>query len=86
MAKVTIENAKVARIIEGYGFVVSSEYKTRAGETANEYFTVWSAHPVKVGDTVSIAGRLSTKLGEYNGKQRVEVHVNDAKVQADTPF
>lgn len=86
MALVKVDNAKVARIIDGYGFVVVSEFKTRDGNTGSEYFTVWSAHPVKVGDTVSVSGRLSTKIDEYNGKQRVQVSINDARVETDTPF
>ena len=86
MATIKVENGKVARIIDGYGFVVVSEFKTRDGNTGSEYYTVWSGHPVNVGDTVSVVGRLSTKLDEYNGKQRVQVSINDAKVETDTPF
>ena len=42
MATITIENAAVARIIEGYGFAAVEEKTIRSGETIKIYYTVWT--------------------------------------------
>ena len=91
MATVTIENAVVARIIEGYGFKATEEFKLRNGETAKRWYTVWTKESVAEGDSLVIEGELSVKLEEYTDKQNqpktsVGVHVNNALVmKADGP-
>jgi hypothetical protein len=47
MATITIENAAVARIIEGYGFAAVEEKRILSGETIKMYYTVWTKEPVQ---------------------------------------
>ena len=91
MATVTIENATVARIIEGYGFKATEEFTLKSGETAKRWYTVWTKEQVKEGDKLTIEGNLSVKLEEYTGKDNqpktsVGVHVNNALVMASDTF
>lgn len=92
MAKVRIENARVERIIEGYGFKASEEITIKSGDKIKQWLTVWTQAQVREGDTVNITGDLSVKLEEFTGrdntpKQTAAIHVNNAKVEgADAPF
>lgn len=94
MATVTIENATVARIIEGYGFVATEEKTIRSGETIKLYYTVWTKEAAQVGDLLTIEGDLQVKLEEYTGKDNqpktsAATHVNNAlimKNEVDAPF
>lgn len=91
MAKVTIENAEVFKIIEGYGFRAVEKFTLKSGEEAKRYYTVWSQDKVSEGDIVSISGDLSVKVEEYTGrdnqpKTTAAVHVNNARITADAPF
>lgn len=93
MATIEIENAKVTRIIEGYGFEVSEEIKLRSGDKINAYYTVWNKEAqVAIGDIVTVQGLYSAKVDEYTGKDntprtKVSVSVNNAEVMmADAPF
>lgn len=85
MATVTIENAKVARIIEGYGFKATEDFKLQSGETAQRWFTVWTKEQVKEGDVLLIEGDLSVKIEEYTNrdneaKTSAAIHINNALV------
>ena len=94
MATVTIENAEVFKIIEGYGFRAVENCKLRNGEDAKRYYTIWTDQRVQEGDTVSIEGDLSVKVEEYTGKDNqpktsAATHVNNAlimKNEVDAPF
>ena len=91
MAKVKIDGAVVYRIIEGHGFVATTQAQTRNGKTITEYWTVWSDARVALNDVVDITGDLSVRMDEYkdkNGqtKQGAAGHINNAVVKADTPF
>lgn len=92
MAKVRIENARVERIIEGYGFKASEEITIKSGDKIKQWLTVWTQAQVREGDTVNITGDLSVKLEEFTGrdntpKQTAAIHVNNAKVEgSDAPF
>ena len=92
MATVTIENAEVFRLIEGYGFKAVEKFRLKSGEEAKRYYTVWTKETVKEGDTVTIEGDLSVKVEEYTGKHNqpkttAAVHVNNALIMtADAPF
>ena len=92
MATVTIENAEVFRIIEGYGFKAVEKFRLKSGDEGKRYYTVWTKETVKEGDTVTIEGDLSVKIEEYTGKDNqpkttAAVHVNNALIMtADAPF
>lgn len=92
MAKVRVENARVERIIEGYGFKASEEITIKSGDKIKQWLTVWTQAQVREGDTVNITGDLSVKLEEFTGrdntpKQTAAIHVNNAKVEgSDAPF
>jgi len=91
MAKITIEDAKVFKIIEGYGFRAVEEFKLRNGEDAKRYFTIWTDQQVTEGQTFTISGDLSVKIEEYTNrdnepKTSAAVHVNNAVLKADAPF
>ena len=92
MAKVRVENARVERIISGYGFKASEEITIKSGDKIKQWLTVWTQAQVREGDTVNITGDLSVKLEEFTGrdntpKQTAAIHVNNAKVEgADAPF
>jgi hypothetical protein len=92
MATINIENGKVSRIIEGYGFEVT-EIRTVKGEEYKSYFTVWNRDvKVEVGDIVTVEGDYSAKVDSYTDKTntprtKVSVSVNNAEVMlADAPF
>jgi hypothetical protein len=92
MATVTIEAAKVERLIDGYGFK-ASETTLFKGEERKTWFTVWTKEPVQVGDVLRVEGDLSVKLESFTGrdnqpKQTAGIHINNAlTMQADdTPF
>jgi hypothetical protein len=82
MATVTIEAARVERIIQGYGFKASetTEFK---GEERKTWFTVWTKEPVTEGQILRIEGDLSVKLESFTGrdnqpKQTAGIHINNA--------
>jgi hypothetical protein len=94
MATIEIENAKVIRIIEGYGFEVA-ESRLVKGEEYKSYFTIWNkAVKVAVGDIVTVSGDYSAKIDEYidknnTPKTKVSVSVNNAEVMTqdtEAPF
>lgn len=91
MATITT-TGEIARIIDGYGFKLVETTKLRSGEEKKTWITVWTKASVRVGDTVTVTGSLSTKLEEYTGRDNVpktgiSIHVNDAQVTgADVPF
>lgn len=97
MATITIENAAVARIIEGYGFAAVEEKRIFSGETIKLYYTVWTKDQVSVGEVYTIEGDLQVKLEEYTGKDNqlkisAATHVNNAMLlkigadESDAPF
>jgi len=90
--KIRVENARVERIIEGYGFKASEEITLKSGDKGKQWFTVWTSGSFREGDTVTVTGDLSAKVEEYTGrdntpKTTAAIHVNNAKVEtADAPF
>lgn len=89
MATVTIENAEVFRLIPGFGFKLVEVKKLRNGDTAKNYYTIWTKEQVKEGDIVTVEGELSVKLEEFTGKDgkprnAAAVHVNNALVMIAT--
>ena len=92
MAKVKVEGAKVTRIIEGHGFVATTQSKTRAGKDITEYWTVWADSDVTVGEVLDITGDISVRLEEYTdkntgqSKQGAGAHINNVMLKRDTPF
>lgn len=94
MATIEIENAKVVRVIPGYGFEVV-ESRLVKGEEYKSYYTVWNKDvKVQVGDVVTVQGIYSAKIDTYTGKDnvprnKVSVSVNNAEVMTsgeDLPF
>ena len=92
MATINIENGKVSRIIEGYGFEVT-EIRMVKGEEYKSYYTVWNRDvKVSIGDIVTVEGDYSAKVDTYTDKTntprtKVSVSVNNAEVMlADAPF
>lgn len=92
MATINIENGKVSRIIEGYGFELT-ETRLVKGEEYKSYYTVWNKDvKVQVGDIVTVEGDYSAKIDSYTDKTntprtKVSVSVNNAEVMlADAPF
>jgi hypothetical protein len=93
MATVTIENARVERIIVGYGFKASEVTRVK-GEERKTWFTVWTKETANEGDIVTIEGELSVKLETFTGrdnqpKQTAAIHVNNALLmtaEVDAPF
>ncbi len=92
MATINIENGKVSRIIEGYGFELT-ETRLVKGEEYKSYYTVWNKDvKVQVGDIVTVEGDYSAKVDSYTDKTntprtKVSVSVNNAEVMlADAPF
>lgn len=92
MAMINIENGKVSRIIEGYGFEVT-EIRMVKGEEYKSYYTVWNNEvKVEIGDIVTVEGIYSAKIDTYTDKTntprtKISVSVNNADVMiADAPF
>jgi hypothetical protein len=93
MATVTIENARVERIIVGYGFKASESTLVK-GEEKKTWFTVWTNETVTEGQIVTLEGDLSVKLEEFTGrdgsrKQTAAIHVNNALLMTqdtEAPF
>jgi len=92
MATINIENAKVSRIIEGWGFEVT-ETRLVKGEEYKSYYTVWTKEAkVSLGDIVTVEGDYSAKIDSYTDKTnqpatKLSVSVNNAEVMlADAPF
>jgi len=92
MATVTIENARVERIIPSYGFKASESTLVK-GEERKIWYTVWTKESVTEGQIVTIEGDLSVKLEEFTGrdgspKQTAAIHVNNALLMTaeDAPF
>lgn len=82
MATVSIEAAKVERIMQGYGFKATETTNVK-GEERKTWFTVWTKDTVKEGDIVRIEGDLSVKLESFTGrdnqpKQAAAIHINNA--------
>jgi hypothetical protein len=67
MATVTIENAEVFKIIDGYGFKAVEKFRLRSGEEGKRYYTVWTKEAVKQGDILTIEGEL---FGQGRGIHR----------------
>jgi ribosome maturation factor RimP len=92
MATINIENGKVSRIIEGYGFELT-EIRMVKGEEYKTYYTIWNKEAkVSLGDIVTVEGDYSAKIDSYTDKTnvprtKVSVSVNNAEVMlADAPF
>jgi hypothetical protein len=92
MAMINIENGKVSRIIEGYGFELT-EIRLVKGEEYKSYYTVWNREvKVEIGDIVTVEGIYSAKIDSYTDKTntprtKISVSVNNADVMiADAPF
>ena len=93
MATITIENVRVERIIEGYGFKATATTIVK-GEERKTWFTVWTKEAAKEGDILTIEGELSVKLESFTGrdnlpKQTAAIHVNNALImsaEVDAPF
>jgi hypothetical protein len=91
MATTTIENARVERLIPGYGFKATETTMVK-GEERKTWFTVWTKETVAEGDILTIEGELSVKLESFTGrdnqpKQTAAIHLNNALVmKADAPF
>jgi len=91
MATATIENARVERLIPGYGFKATETTMVK-GEERKTWFTVWTKETVAEGDILTIEGELSVKLESFTGrdnqpKQTAAIHLNNALVmKADAPF
>jgi ribosome maturation factor RimP len=92
MATINIENGKVSRIIEGYGFELT-EIRMVKGEEYKSYYTIWNKEAkVNIGDIVTVEGDYSAKVDSYTDKTntprtKVSVSVNNAEVMlADAPF
>jgi hypothetical protein len=91
MATTTIENARVERLIPGYGFKATETTMVK-GEERKTWFTVWTKETVAEGDILTIEGELSVKLESFTGrdnqpKQVAAIHLNNALVmKADAPF
>lgn len=92
MATINIENGKVSRIIEGYGFELT-ETRFVKGEEYKSYYTVWNKEAkVSLGDIVTVEGDYSAKIDSYTDKTntprtKVSVSINNAEVMlADAPF
>lgn len=93
MATVTIENARVERIIAGYGFKASESTLVK-GEEKKTWFTCWTKETVTEGQIVTVEGDLSVKLEEFTGrdgspKQTAAIHVNNALLMiqdTEAPF
>jgi hypothetical protein len=92
MATINIENGKVSRIIEGYGFELT-EIRMVKGEEYKSYYTIWNRDvKVSLGDIVTVEGDYSAKVDSYTDKTntprtKVSVSVNNAEVMlADAPF
>jgi hypothetical protein len=89
MATVTIENARVERIIAGYGFKASETTQVK-GEKRKTWFTVWTKETANEGDILTIEGELSVKLESFTGrdgspKQSAAIHVNNALIMSSGP-
>ena len=94
MALINLKAVKVARINNsGNGFSVLEENESR-GKTYKTYFSIWpdAGMNVNVGDTISLSGFLSTKVGEpktgTDGVERryVELSVNSPRINTgDAP-
>ena len=93
MARINIKNAKVDRLIPGYGFVAVTSFKKRSGEEGHEWFTIWTTDPVREGQVFDVSGLLSVKIEEWEDKisgepkSRAAVHVNNPTLKApdDSP-
>ena len=94
MATIEIQNAKVERLIPGYGFK-ATETTLVKGEERKTWYTVWTKESVTEGQILDISGDLSVKLEEFTGrdnqpKKVAAIHVNNAMVmtsnEADAPF
>lgn len=81
MAYVNIKNATIENVYEGKGFRASTAYKTRDGAERKEYFKIWTAESVSVGDVVDVAGTLTVRLEEYEGSSYAAIHVNNPKIE-----
>lgn len=86
MARVTINEATVDRLITDKGFAVSTSFTDRNGEQRKEKFTVWGDNSgLQVGDLLNIEGVISVRVEEFegdNGTVRFAAcHVNLPKVE-----
>lgn len=87
MARVEIRNATVIQKLGEKGFLASTSFETRAGDTITEYWTVWGYNDVSEGDKVDVDGLLSVRLDSWEDKetgepkQAARAHVNNPQVR-----
>jgi hypothetical protein len=86
VAYVNIKNATIEYVYEGKGFMATTAYKTRDGADRKEYYKIWTAEPVSVGDVVDVGGTLTVRLEEFEGsdgqmKSKAAIHVNNPKIE-----
>jgi hypothetical protein len=89
MALVSLKDVQVVRVNRsGFGVQVKEADREQGGKTfKGDRFTVWfkESHGLTEGDTVSVSGFLSAKVGEWtdregNARQSVELSLNSPRV------
>ena len=88
MAFVTVEGTVENVFFDGRGIKLSESYTDKQGEARKSYFTAWFdvAPGLTVGEFANFSGILSTRIGEFEGrdgtqKQVAEVNINKARVK-----
>lgn len=79
MAFITVKGGTVLNI-NSKGFTLIESYTKQTGETVNNYYKVWTSEPVEEGAIVNVSGVHSARISEYEGKQRLEIHINNARI------
>jgi hypothetical protein len=92
MATIELNNAKVERLIAGYGFK-ATETTLVKGEEKKTWYTVWTKEAVSEGQIVDISGDLSVKLEDFTGRdgeprKSAAIHINNAVTMTsqEAPF
>jgi hypothetical protein len=80
MAFISVKGGTVISV-NSKGFTLVESYTKQTGDVVNNYFKVWSSEPVLEGSVVNVSGVHSARISEYEGKQRLEVHINNARIE-----
>lgn len=84
MAFISVKGGTVVNI-NSKGFTLVESYTKQTGETVNNYYKVWTTEQVREGAIINVSGVHSARISEYEGRQRLEIHINNARIEAPAP-
>lgn len=80
MAIIKVENGVVKKVFSSC-FIISEDIHVPGFGNFEKSYTVWSKEPTTIGSIVTVTGKLSMKSKVYEGKNMIDVSINDCDIE-----